>query len=185
MSLADEIRRAVTQMVMPLKNRIFLLVGRGIIQAVDDKQKLQLVQAALLADEIKDQIEVFNHFGFTSNAPVGSEIIMVSVGGSRDHGVIIASEHREKRLKDLKPGESAQYNLNGKYIWLKDNDNFEMLLSKLKIQNDSHEMVAVLSEFMDEVIKGLTITAIGPQPWEPGTKAKLEAVKEKMDTFKV
>lgn len=185
MSLGDEIRKAVTSMVMPLKNKILLMVGRGIIMAVNDSNKIQQMQITLLADEVKDQVEVFNHFGFTSNAPGGSECIMLSVAGSRDHGVVIATENREMRLKGLVSGESAQYNLNGKYIWIKESDNIEMLLKKIKIQNDDHEMITVLSEFMDEVIKGLTITAIGPQPWEPATKAKLEAVKEKLDTFKV
>jgi phage baseplate assembly protein V len=184
MSLADDIRRLVSETVRPLKNMVLLSIGRGIILAVNDAEKIQQLQATLLADEVKDQVESFAHFGFTSNPPADTECIMVSVAGSRDHGVIVATENRALRLKGLASGESAQYNKNQKYIWIKANDNVEMLLAKLKIQNANHEMVAVLSEFMDEVIKGLTITAIGPQPWEPGTKAKLEAVKEKLDTFK-
>jgi hypothetical protein len=75
--------------------------------------------------------------------------------------------------------------MSGKYIWLKKNGNTEVTLNKLKINNANYEAVAVLSEFMDEVINGLTITAIGPQPWEPDTKARLQAVKDKLDTFKV
>jgi phage gp45-like len=108
---------------------------------------------------------------------------MLSVGGNRDHGIVIATEHRDHRFKNLDEGDTVLYNKNGKYIHLK-GDNIEALVSKLKIENDSHEMVAVLSEFMQEVIDGLTFTAIGPQPWIPATKAKLEAVKTKMDTFK-
>lgn len=185
MSMIDDIKRVITQTVNPLKNKILLMIGRGIVTTTNDTTPTQQIQATLLADEVKDQIESFNHFGFTSNPPSGSECIMVSVAGSRDHGVIIATENRKLRLKGLKPGESAQYNKNGKYIWIKENDYIEMTLEKLKIENANHEMISVLSEFMDEVIKGLTITAIGPQPWEPGTKAKLEAVKEKLDTFKV
>lgn len=185
MSLGDDIRKVVADTLRPLKNKILLLVGRGVILAVNDAEKIQQLQATLLADEVKDQIESFAHFGFTSNPPEGTECIMVSVAGSRDHGVIVATENRDLRLKGLASGESAQYNKNGKYIWIKNNNNVEMLLAKLKIQNDNHEMVAVLSEFMDEVIKGLTITALGPQPWEPATKAKLQAVKAKLDTFKV
>lgn len=181
----DDIRKAVRDIVKPLQNRVLLLVGRGILMAVNDSQKIQQMQITLLADEVKDQVESFAHFGFTSNPPPNSEIIMLSVGGSRDNGVVIASENRESRLKGLEPGESALYNISGKYIWMKKDNNIHMMLNKLKIQNESNEMVSVLSEFMDEVIKGLTITALGPQPWEPSTKAKLEAVKAKMDTFKV
>jgi phage baseplate assembly protein V len=184
MSLADDIRKAVSDIVRPLKNKVLLMVGRGIILAVSDGEKIQQLQITLLADEVKDQVESFGQFGFTSNPPSNTECIMVSVAGSRDHGVVIATENRELRLKGLASGDSAQYNKNGKYIWL-EGDNGKMLMEKLSITNSNHEMVAVLSEFMDEVIKGLTITALGPQPWEPGTKEKLEAVKEKLDTFKV
>lgn len=179
-----EIKKAVKEVVGTIQNKVLLLVGRGLILAIDDSKGIQKLQITLLADEVKDQVESFGHFGFTSNPPVKTECIMVSVGGSRDNGVVIATENRELRLKNLAPGESALYNKNGKYVWIKANNNVEMLLSKLKIQNDSNEMVAVLSEFMDEVIRGLTITALGPQPWEPGTKVKLEAVKAKLDTFK-
>ena len=183
MSLADDIRKVVRDIVKPLQNKVLLLVGRGILLAVKDDQKIQQLQVTLLADEVKDQVESFAHFGFTSNPPANTEVIMVSVAGSRDHGVVIATENRELRLKGLASGDSAQYNKNGKYFWL-EGDNGKMLVEKLSITNSSHEMVAVLSEFMDEVIKGLTITALGPQPWEPGTKAKLEQVKAKLDTFK-
>lgn len=183
MSMMESLRKAVSDMVRPLQNKVLLMVGRGIILAVNDGTKIQQLQITLLADEVKDQVESFQHFGFTSNPPQNTECIMVSVAGSRDHGVVIATENRELRLKGLAPGDSAQYNKNGKHIWLK-GDNAEMLLEKLKIQNSSHEMVAVLSEFMDEVTNGLVITALGPQPWEPGTKAKLVAVKAKLDTFK-
>lgn len=179
-----DIQKVIREMVKPLQNRVLLMVGRGILMAITDTSKIQQVQLTLLADEVKDQVESFAHFGFTSNPPPNTEALMLSVGGSRDNGVVIATENRESRLKGLEPGESALYNINGKYVWIKKDDSIHLLLSKLKIQNDSHEMVAVLSEFMDEVIKGLTITALGPQPWEPGTKAKLEAVKVKLDTFK-
>lgn len=185
MNISD-LQRVIRDMVKPIKNSMLLMIGRGILLAADDSKKIQLIQASLLADEVKDQMESFGHYGFTSNPPAQSEIIMVSVGGSRDNGIAIASENRNLRLKGLASGESALYNgKSGKHILLKESGNTEMTVEKLKISNANHEAVAVLSEFMDEVIKGLTITAIGPQPWEPETKAKLEAVKTKLDTFKV
>jgi phage baseplate assembly protein V len=182
----SDIQRIVRDMVKPLKNAALLMIGRGILLAADDTQKIQLIQASLLADEVKDQMEMFAHYGFTSCPPEGTEIVAASVGGSRDNAIAVASEHRQYRLKNLEKGESALYNgMSGKYIWLKKNGNTEVTLNKLKINNANYEAVAVLSEFMDEVINGLTITAIGPQPWEPDTKARLQAVKDKLDTFKV
>ena len=168
----------------PLKRKILLMIGRGIMLSVKDSEKIQQSQASFYKDEIKGDIEVFNSFGFTSNPPKDTECIMLSVGGNREHGVIIATENRELRLKDLPPGASAQYNKNGKYIKLLD-DNAELSIEKIKIENASNELIAVLSEFMDEVIKGKTITGIGPQPLDPATVITLNAVKDKLDTFKI
>ncbi|MBE9542504.1 MAG: phage baseplate assembly protein [Proteobacteria bacterium] len=181
---ANDLIKFFNKMMAPMKRKVLLMIGRGIMLAVDDSKKIQLAQGSFFADEIKDQIEVFNHFGFTSNAPAKTECIMVSIGGNREHSIIIASENRELRLKDLPPGASAQYNKNGKYIKLIE-DNAEILIEKLKITNSSHELIAVLSEWMDEIIKGKTITVIGPQPWDAATIVKLTDVKIKLDTFKI
>lgn len=180
----EDVLKILRQYIAPLKRRVQLMVGRAIITAANDSTNIQQVSVKIYADDVKDKTESFSQFGFTSNPPNGTECIILSVGGNRDHSVIVATENRDLRLKGLAPGDSAQYNKNGKYIKLI-GDDCEMLLSKLKIENDSNELIAVISEWMDEVSKGLVITAIGPQPWDPATKTKLEAVKAKLDTFKV
>lgn len=168
----------------PIKRKVLLMVGRGILLAVNDSKGIQQAQGSFFAGETKDQVESFHNFGFTSSPPSGTECIMVSVGGNREHGIIIATENRSLRLKDLLPGDSAQYNKNGKYIKLT-GDDAEISIGKIKVENDSNELITVLSDFMDEVIKGKTITAIGPQPWDPGTLILLNDVKDKLDTFKI
>lgn len=179
----EDVVRIIRQTIRPIKNKILLSIGRGILLAAKDDKEIQQVQLTLLADEVKDQVESMAHFGFSSNPPKGSDLVMLSVGGNRDHGIVVASEHRESRFKNLAEGDSVLYNKNGKYIHIK-GDNIEALVSKLKIENDSHELITVLSELTQELIDGLTITAIGPQPWTAATKAKLQAVKDKLDTFK-
>lgn len=179
----EDVVRIIRQTIRPIKNKILLSIGRGILLAAKDDKEIQQVQLTLLADEVKDQVESMAHFGFSSNPPKGSDLVMLSVGGNRDHGIVVASEHRESRFKNLAEGDTVLYNKNGKYIHIK-GDNIEALVSKLKIENDSHELITVLSELTQELIDGLTITAIGPQPWTADTKAKLQAVKDKLDTFK-
>lgn len=170
--------------IAPLKRKILLMAGRGILLAIDDGKGIQQVQASFFKDETKGEVERFSNFGFTSNPPANTECVMISIGGNREHGIIIATENRDLRLKGLPPGASAQYNSNGKYIKLLD-DNAEMLIEKLEITNSSNELMAVLSEWMDEIIQGKTVTLAGPQPWDPATIIKLQAVKVKLDTFKV
>lgn len=180
---ADTILKLFNKAIAPLKRKVLLMIGRGVLLAIKDSDKIQIAQGSILAGETKDEIEVFNNFGFTSHPPANTECIIVSIGGNREHSVVIASENRELRLKDLPEGASAQYNKNGKYLKLID-DDAEMLIEKLKIENSSHELIAVLSEWMDKIILGTTITAIGPQPWTDATIAQLQAVKTKLDTFK-
>jgi len=180
---AADLIKFISRAIAPIKRKIALTVGRGLLLAIKDSEGLQQVQLTLLADEVKDQVELMGHFGFTSNSPIGSEAVMLSVGGNREHGIIIATEHRDKRLKDVASGDSATYNGNGKYVWLK-GDDIELLLSKFKVENDSHELMVVLVEWMEKVIEGETLTAIGPQPWTPETVVLLEEVKAKLETFK-
>ncbi len=180
---ASDLLNFISRAVAPLKRKVSLMVGRGVLLAVKDSTDIQQIQLTLLADEVKDQVESMGHFGFTSNPPGGSDAIMLSVGGNREHGVVIATEHRDKRLKNVATGDSATYNSNGKYVWLK-GDDIEILLSKFKVENDSHELMAVLVEWMEKVITGKVNTAIGPQQWTPDTIVNLEEVKAKLETFK-
>lgn len=181
----DLLQNFFTKALAPLRRKVALMVGRAVISAVKDGQAIQLVQADLLAEEVKDEIERFQEFGFRSHPPVGTEAVMVCVGGNRDHGVIVATVHRESfdQLPSLGEGNAMLFNSVGKYVHLKDND-LRILLSKLVINNDSHEMVAVVAEFMRRVIEGKVITAIGPQPWTPETVLLLEETEEKFLTFK-
>lgn len=182
--MTEKIIRLFNQLISPLKIRVLLMISRGILTAIDSNKDIQLACVNLLADEVKDKTEFFQHFGFTSRPPAKSECIFLSIGGNRDHGVIIASESRLHRLKGLSEGDSAFYNMNGKYLWLK-GDNLEGLVEKIKIENSNNELIAVIHEFFEEVRDGLLTTGIGAQNWEPETVTKLQDVIDKLETFKV
>lgn len=175
--------KAFNRLIAPLKRKVQSIAVRGLIQLTKDSGDVQTGQLTLLADEIEDKVEFFFNYGHTSRPPKNSECVLIHIGGNKEHPIVVASNHRASRLKNLEEGDSALYNMNGKYLWLKKDDLFG-LVSKIKIENEQHELISVLSEFMDEVEKGLTLTAIGPQPWDAITKQKLQAVKAKLDTFK-
>lgn len=111
--------RAVEKLVAPLSRRVRLMVSRGILRLVDDATKLQLVQVALLADEVRGNVERFQEYGFTSHPHSGAEAMVVSVGGSRDHCVVIAIDDRRYRLANLAAGEVALYDDLGQSVVLK------------------------------------------------------------------
>lgn len=111
--------RIFSKLIQPYARRIRLTVSRGIVRLVNDALKLQEVQIALLADETRDGVERFQNYGLTSVPLSGAEGVFLSVGGSRDHGIVIAIDDRRYRLKGLQPGEVALYDDQGQVIKLK------------------------------------------------------------------
>lgn len=95
-----------------------LAVGRAVIGFVNDALKLQGVQITLLEDEVRDNVERFQQYGLTSVPHRGAEAIVVSVGGNRNHAIVIAVDDRRYRLKGLQAGEVALYTDEGDYIKL-------------------------------------------------------------------
>src|SRR6266568_5083685 len=95
----------LNKLVSPLKRRVMLMVGRAVLCAVNDDAKIQRTQISLLEGELRDQVERLQQYGFTSHPHVGAECVAVFVGGSRDHGLVIAVDDKRYRLTALKRGE--------------------------------------------------------------------------------
>ena len=56
----------IKQFLAPLRRALTATVSRGIVTLVTDTLTMQNVQAELLADEVQDDIEHFQEYGFTS-----------------------------------------------------------------------------------------------------------------------
>lgn len=102
-----------------LPNRIRNMVARAVINLINDAQKMQAAQVDLLADETQDDVERFQNYGFTSVPFSGAEGVMLSVGGTRSHGILIAVDDRRYRLTGLPDGEVAVYDDRGQAVHLK------------------------------------------------------------------
>lgn len=111
--------RALARLLGPLRRSINLMVGRAVVSLVNDALKMQGVQVALLADEVRDNVERFQEYGFTSHPKPGAEAVVVAVGGSRNQLVVIACDDRRYRLAGLAEGEVALYTDEGDKIVLK------------------------------------------------------------------
>lgn len=110
------------EFMRPLYVRIQLAVGRCVIKVVDDSKLLQEVQLRALAGETLGGVEHFQHYGFTSVPHAGAEGVLVCVGGSRDHGLLIATGDRRYRLTGLAGGEVALHDDIGQVVHLKRNE---------------------------------------------------------------
>lgn len=89
---------------------------RGVITLVKAAGAVQIVQADGISGELVQDIELFQHYGYTSNPPRGTMAVIVPVGGKTSHGIVIATEHGIFRLKNLAPGETALYDDQGQKI---------------------------------------------------------------------
>lgn len=79
---------------------------------------MQLVQAEGLAGETLQASELAQHFGFTSGPPAGTQLIVLPLGGSTAHSVIIATENGAYRV-DVASGEACIYSQWGDKVHLK------------------------------------------------------------------
>lgn len=106
---------------------------RCVIGTVNSAPNISLIQGGGSAGEKVQDNEIFQHYGFTSNPPVGSQAIVLPLGGKTSQGIIIATEHGSYRIKNLNPGEVAIYTDEGDSIVLKRNHLIEVTTETFKI----------------------------------------------------
>jgi phage baseplate assembly protein V len=95
------------RLLSSLSRRLRLLIARAVVTAIDDSGRIQAAQVRLLDGEVRDEVEILHQYGFTSIPPGKREGLYFSVGGDRDHGVMVCVADREFRLGNLEPGETA------------------------------------------------------------------------------
>lgn len=101
-----------------LFRRVQMLATRSRVTLVDDSGPVQIVQARTSALEIADKRVRVQEYGFTSNPPTDSDAVLLSLTGDRSGGVIVGTNHQGSRPRNLKPGETKLYCLDGKFIYL-------------------------------------------------------------------
>lgn len=107
------------KMLTGFRRRIQMLIGRGEITLSDDSDGHQRVQAEMLADELLDNVERMQEYGFTGRPPAGSTGVFVFLSGARANGVCISAEHRASRVRNLAEGEVAVYTDEGDVIYFR------------------------------------------------------------------
>lgn len=113
---------------------------RGVLNLVKSNPKHQLTQVSGLSGEVLQDVEIMQHFGFTSVPPQGAQGVILPLGGKTTHGIVIATEHGTFRVAGLQGGEVAIYDESGSTIILKkgrvveiDCDNFMIKCKKYSV----------------------------------------------------
>jgi phage baseplate assembly protein V len=105
-------------MFQRLGQRLQALVGVGKVSLVDDSGVVQLVQVKLGPLEIHDAAPNSQQYGFSSNPPVGTDVVMLFIGGDRSNGVVIATGNQSLRKTGLMPGDASLYDSRKQSITL-------------------------------------------------------------------
>lgn len=100
---------ALSRMMAPLARRMRLMIGRAVVTAINDAGRVQSAQVKLLDGEVRDGVEILHQYGLSSIPPGQREGLYFSVGGDRDHGVMICVADRQFRLRSIAPGEVVLY----------------------------------------------------------------------------
>lgn len=99
-------------------SRLSDFFARGVMTLADGAKKMRSVQVRLLADEVRDDLEHVEPYGFTSEPHPEAEAFALFFDGDRSHGIVFTIADRRYRLKSLKTGEVAIFDDLGQKVHL-------------------------------------------------------------------
>lgn len=102
--------------IRDLSNRVMMMFARGVVRGVTDSNGRQQLQVELLKDELRDDIEHMQNYGFTSHAK-GGDVAVAFIGGNREQGIVLAVDDRRYRIT-MEAGEVAMYDDLGNKVEL-------------------------------------------------------------------
>lgn len=89
--------------------RLRTIVGRGRVRRFAPQTTPRSMQVELLRGEVLDGVQLVQQAGFSSRPRVGSEVVVVSVGGDRSHPVAIGTVDRKHLGPELAEGDVALF----------------------------------------------------------------------------
>jgi phage baseplate assembly protein V len=102
--------------IRDLSNRVMMMFARGVVRGVTDSNGRQQLQVELLKDELRDDVEHMQNYGFTSHA-TGGDVAVAFIAGNREQGIVLAVDDRRYRIT-LNAGEVAMYDDLGNKVEL-------------------------------------------------------------------
>lgn len=104
---------------LSLFRKIFDLISRAVVKAKRPDRAMRTLQTEHLLGDVREDVEHFEPYGFTSEPHLGAEVLAASINGDRNHTIAVIVSDRRYRIKDLKDGEVAIYDDLGKVVILK------------------------------------------------------------------
>lgn len=139
--LIDDFKR----LVRPIKNRIFLMLGRAVLKLVENDEATQRLSVIALADETISRIERFQEYGFETYPLTESQVFIGFLNGNRDHGIALCTHDDRYRPTDLSEGETALYTDEDTTtefrLWMKRNRIAYLRADKLQVVADTEAYI--------------------------------------------
>ncbi|EEE2001888.1 phage baseplate assembly protein V [Salmonella enterica subsp. enterica serovar Kotte] len=110
--------RNIKRLLDPVMRRVRLACSRGRVNTVTDAHKAQNLQVSLLSGETVEHVERLQNYGFSSVPVGGNDVVVLSVGGKREHLVAVAVEDRSVRPQGKESGDVIVYHAEGHYARL-------------------------------------------------------------------
>lgn len=130
--------QGLNKVLAPIKRGLKLLINRGVMSFVEDANQRQNLQIRLQSDEVIDDAERFQNYGFSS-VPTAGEVIAVEVGGKRSHIAVLVVDDKGVRPRGLKAGDVVVYHQEGHQILL--TENGEVVITCKKLINKADEIL--------------------------------------------
>ncbi|ELL1618681.1 phage baseplate assembly protein V [Salmonella enterica] len=148
-------------MMAPFMRRVRLMLGRAVVNVVNDALKAQNVQISMLEDEEPDDVERLLNYGQISVPLPGSEAIVACIGAQRDHAVALVVEDRRYRPTGLTAGDTGVYHYEGHRMRLTKDGRLIITCKTVEIYADESMTVDTPKTIYTgdvEIQKGLNVT---------------------------
>lgn len=133
------------RLIRPIQNKIFLLLGRAILAAVNNAEGTQKVQVVALEGETITDAERMQEYGLETYPLTEAEATMIFLNGNRDHGLVICIHDRRYRPKNLTEGEVVLYTDEDSTtefrLWLKRNRIAYLRADKMQVVVDTEAYI--------------------------------------------
>lgn len=150
-----------------IETRLLNMVGRGVLKALDDSQGLQLLELDGMPGEELKGVERVQNYGFSSH-PKKGHAILVFPQGDRNHGIVVAMDDADARLRDLAPGDVAVHDGRGNVVRLTE-EGIEVEAA------ESSVVVTAATEVTIQAAGSVTVQAAGSANVQAGGEVDLEA----------
>lgn len=111
------VRELIARALQPIKDRLAMVVGRGVLLALSADGGGARAQVNGVADETLDNLEYAQDYGLSSRPHPGAEAVMAFLAGLRSNGMVLRLFDRRYKIA-LQYGEVAVHDDLGQRVHL-------------------------------------------------------------------